>query len=262
MLRHVVSIDALRSMFVHCNRDKNSCSRVLAAYEVIKNNVSIFNADPDFFFFNPIDGSNLDATVAMSSYSSNRLVYCDDCEEVEDMNCFGVWSWNAHHPAGTSLFLLYFFLYFTDAGGIAGDDFFCKGKPCTNICDPRSAHLHACPSGMSYCPLGPQTSDDQGVRLLLLESVVNSKLIRNWAAGKEHRVLNEDGFLDFASLVLSAKNYQSANTCFYGHHTNAVISKEASREAGLIGLHVTKFGPWKVAGMCVYARLVFGWQLI
>jgi hypothetical protein len=224
--------------------------------------VYIFNADPHVFFFNPIDGSNLDAIVAMSSYSSNRFVYCDDCEEVEDMNCFGVWSWNAHHPAGPSFFLLYFFLYFTDAGGIEGDDFFCEGKPCTNICDPRSAHLHACPSGMSYCPLGPQTSDDQGVRLQLLESVVNSKLIRNWAAGKEHRVLNEDGFLDFASLVLSAKNYQSANTCFYGHHTNAVISKEASREAGLIGLHVTKFGPWKVAGMCVYARLVFGWQLI
>ena len=81
----------------------------------------------------------------------------------------------------------------------------------------------------------------------MLESVVDSKLIRNWAAGKKHRVLNEDGFLDFASL--SAKKYPSANTYFYGHHTNGVISKEASREAGLIGLHMTKFGFWKVPGM-------------
>ena len=66
--------------------------------------------------------------------------------------------------------------------------FCCEGKPCTNICDPRSAHLQASPSGMSCYLLGPQTSDDQGVWLQLLESVVVSKLIRNWAAGKQHHI--------------------------------------------------------------------------
>jgi hypothetical protein len=246
-LRHVVSVESVLSLFPYCRRDKNSCSRILAAYEVIKQNVSIFNFDPDFFFFNPINKFNLDATVAMSSYSSNRLVYCDDCEEVEEMDCFGVWFWNAHHPAGTSLFFLYFFLYFTDASGVEGDSFFCGGKPCMNICDPRSAYSKTCPKGMTFYPLGPQTSDDQAVWLQLRNSIISNNMIRNWAAGKKHRVLNEDGFLDFASL--SANKYPTANTFFYGHHTKGVISKEASRQAGLVGVHMSKFGFWKVPGM-------------
>lgn len=246
-LRHVVSVESELSLFPHCKRDKNSCSRILAAYEVIKQNVSIFNFDPDFFFFNPIDKINLDATVAMSSYSSNRLVYCDECEEVEEMDCFGVWFWNAHHPAGTSLFLLYFFLYFTDAGGTEGDAFFCGGKPCTNICDPRSTYSNICSNGTTFYPLGPQTSDDQAVWLQLHRSIISNNMIRNWAVGNKHRVLNEDSFLDFASL--SAKKYPTANTFFYGHHTQGVISKEASRKAGLVGVHMSKFGSWKVPGM-------------
>ena len=210
--------------------------------------MSIFNFDPDFYFFSPVDDLNLQSTVAMSTYSSNRLLYCDDCEEVEEMDCFGVWNWNAHHPAGPSFFLLYFFLYLTDAAGVAeGDDFFCSGRPCSNICDPGSVHLNACPNGMKSFPLGPQLCDDQGVWRALLKRVVDGNVIRRWAAGKNQRVMNEDGFLDFASL--SVHKYPTANTYLYGHHTNGVVSKEAARSAGLIGVHMSKFGSWKISGM-------------
>jgi hypothetical protein len=59
--------------------------------------------------------------------------------------------------------------------------------------------------------------------------------------------MNEDGFLDLASL--SVHKYPTANTYLYGHHTNGVVSEEAARSAGLIGVHMSKFGSWKISGM-------------
>ncbi len=106
----------------------------------------------------------------------------------------------------------------------------------------------SCPNGMKSFPLGPQLCGDQGVWRALLKRVVGGNVIRRWAAGKNQRVMNEDGFLDFASL--SVHKYPTANTYLYGHHTNgAVVSKEAARSAGLIGVHMSKFGSWKISGM-------------
>jgi hypothetical protein len=59
--------------------------------------------------------------------------------------------------------------------------------------------------------------------------------------------MHEDGFLDFAAL--SVRKYQTADTYFYGHHTNGVAGKEAARNAGVVGVHMSTFGYWKVEGM-------------
>jgi hypothetical protein len=246
-LKYLISVESSLRFFPHCKRDPNSISRVLAAYEVLKRNVTILNFDPDFFFFNPVDASN-EATVAMSGYSSNRLVYCNDCEETEDMGCFGVWRWSAHHPAGPSLFQLYFFLYLTDVSGAERrDDFFCNGLPCSNICDPKSANFQSCPNGMSSYPLGPQLCDDQSNWHAFRKSIEDAKVIRSWTAGETQRVMHEDGFLDFAAL--SVRKYPTADTYFYGHHTNGVAGKDAARNAGVVGVHMSTFGSWKVEGM-------------
>ena len=246
-LKYLISVESSLRLFPHCKRDQNSISRVLAAYEVLKRNISIFNFDPDFFFFNPVDTFD-QATLSISSYSSNHLLYCDDCQEVEDMDCFGAWMWSAHHPAGPSLFQLYFFLYLTDVSGAERrDDFFCDGLPCLNICDPLSANFQSCPHGMSSYPLGPQQCDDQANWLALLKSIEDAKVILSWTVGEKQRVMHEDGFLDFAAL--SVRKYPTADTFFYGHHTNGVAGKEAARNAGVVGVHMAKFGFWKVPGM-------------
>ena len=49
-LKYLISVESSLRLFPHCKRDKNSISRVLAAYEVLKRNVTILNFDPDFFF--------------------------------------------------------------------------------------------------------------------------------------------------------------------------------------------------------------------
>jgi hypothetical protein len=133
---------------------------------------------------------------------NTHFLYCDDCETIYDMSCFGIWSWSAHHPAGLSLFQLYFFLFLTDVVGAGGENFFCDGLPCTNICDPKIANFQSCPNGMSSYPLGTQLCYDQSKWLALLRSIEDAKIIRSWTAGETQRVMHEDGFLFFGSLIL------------------------------------------------------------
>ena len=146
------------------------------------------------------------------------------------------------------IFQLFFFLYLTDVSNVEGDVFFCNGLPCSNICKNKThAHFQYCPHGMSSWPLGPQQCDDQLVWRALLRSIVDAKVIRSWTVGEKQRVMHEDGFLDFAAL--SVRKYPTANTYFTGHHTNGVAGKEAARNAGVVGVHMAKFGFWKVPGM-------------
>ena len=100
---------------------------------------------------------------------------------------------------------------------------------------------------MSSYPLGPQLCDDQSNWIALLKSIEDAKVTRSWTAGETQRVLHADGFLDFAAL--SVRKYPTADTYFYGHHTNGVAGKDAARNAGVVGLHMVTFGFWKVEGM-------------
>ena len=66
----------------------------------------------------------MDSSMALTSYTSSQLVFCDACEQPQHLQCLGLNTVNAHLH-GPAIYSLLYASMLTDVAGVESFDFFC-----------------------------------------------------------------------------------------------------------------------------------------
>jgi hypothetical protein len=221
----------------HCSRDMDSVTRAVWTWEVIKRGVSVVNTDPDVFFFRAIPSDYfLDSSMALTSYTSSQLVFCDSCEQPQHLLCLGLNTVNAHLH-GPAIYSLLYASMLTDVAGTESFDFFGPdGKPRIGYCDEGSKSPQYC-NDMKHSRWAAWRCDDQFVFYKIRDSMLQAGVVRALRSGPhKETIINSTGYLTLR--VLSSSEFGMARTWMRGHRTGTEIA-----------LHMATFIGDKVNGL-------------
>ena len=215
----------------HCSRDMDSVTRAVWTWEIIKRGVSVVNTDPDVVFFRPIPSDYFkDSSMALTSYTSSQLVFCDSCEQSQNLQCLGLNTVDAH-THGPALYSLLYASMLTDVAGVESVDFFCDdGKPCIGYCDNGSKSPQHC-NEQKYSRWAAWRCDDQFVFYKIRDSMLVAGVVRALRAGPHKETLiNATGYMTLR--VLSSSEFAMARTWMRGHRTGNEIALHMATFSG------------------------------
>jgi hypothetical protein len=224
-------------VLAHCSRDMDSVTRAMWTWEIIKRGVSVVNTDPDVFFFRPIPSDYfMDSSMALTSYTSSQLVFCDACEQPQHLQCLGLNTVNAHLHGPAVNSLLYASIL-TDVAGAESFDFFGQdGKARIGYCDEGSSSPQYC-NELKHSRWAAWRCDDQFAFYKIRDSMLQAGVVRALRSGPHKETLiNSTGYLTLR--VLSSSEFAMARTWLRGHRTGNEIA-----------LHMATFIGDKVNGL-------------
>jgi hypothetical protein len=214
----------------HCLRDRNSFTRVIAAWETLKRRNSILNVDPDVVFIKPFPDHIYDSDFSWATYYYLQSQVDIDRNHINMMLAdigvpslfqsinFGTWFWNSS-PQATLTFAAMYVTYLWDIQG--------KLQEAPIFLSESEAVAGLAISG--------QNCDDQLVAQRFSKELVSQSLIKDVSFGLQHRQESENGvlhsrFLQPTEMVLAMA---------------FIRSSDQDRRSRFHGMHMSTFGIWR-----------------
>jgi len=231
-LRRILDVSgSLLLKLKHCSRDKDSYSRMLVAWELLKRGHGVFNIDPDIVLFHKFPSHIFDSDLTFAFYNEHEHLHKglgdDDANNLSPAKLmggsnFGTWYWSNSTKA-TLTYASFYVMYLWDLQGSRDQP---KGYNTPEELAGDLGNVN-------------QICDDQIVFHRLLKHLTSREMFHNFSFGAQTMNLHDEGMLHMRVL----KPAEMALAVTY------IRSSDEERSKTYFAMHMSTFGSWKVHGL-------------